>query len=75
MLLPDDIHPNLSLYYNGGLVLEALGKLHESALLDLFVETRKSHDVTMPIFVLSLDWLFLADLVQFNPHGNIELCS
>jgi hypothetical protein len=75
MLLPDNIHPRLSLYYNGGLVIEALTKLRESALVDLFVEVRKLHDITMPIFVLSLDWLYIIDLVKLNSRGNIELCS
>ncbi|QIE28986.1 hypothetical protein SBC1_70880 (plasmid) [Caballeronia sp. SBC1] len=75
MLLPDDIHPTLSLYYNGGLILEALKKLKVCSLLDLYAEVRKFRDVTMPILVLSLDWLFIIDLIKFNLEGDIELCS
>ncbi len=75
MLLPDNIHPNLSLYYNGGFVLQVLSKLRESNLLDLYIETRKLHEMSMPIFVLSLDWLYIADLVKFNSRGNVESCS
>jgi hypothetical protein len=75
MLLPDDIHPTLSLYYNGGLILKVLENLKSCTLLDLYGEIRKSHDVTMPILVLSLDWLFVIDLIRFNIEGDIELCS
>ncbi|WP_413464169.1 ABC-three component system middle component 6 [Dechloromonas denitrificans] len=74
MLLPENISPSNSLYYNGSLVLQALKKTGEVGMLDLFAETRNLRDIQMPIFVLSLDWLFLADLVSFNDHGNIVPC-
>lgn len=75
MLLPEDIHPVNSLYFNGAYVLEALRKVGKTSLMDLFIESRKLREMQMPIFVLTLDWLFLAGLLSCNASGNIELCS
>jgi hypothetical protein len=74
MLLPENIHPANSLYFNGAYVLEALRKVGETSLMNLYIESRKLRDMQMPIFVLALDWLFLAGLVSFNASGNIEPC-
>lgn len=75
MLLPDNIHPEQSVYYNGAFVLQALREKHGKGLLDLYVRTQDYRHMTMPIFVLCLDWLFLLDLVCLSDQGGIELCS
>lgn len=75
MLLPENIHPANSLYFNGAYVLEALRKIGETSPMDLFMETRKSREMQMPLFVLTLDWLFLAGLVSCNSDGDIQSCS
>lgn len=75
MLLPEDVHPTNSLYFNGAYVLEALRRVEKISLVELFIESRKLREMQMPIFVLTLDWLFLAGLVSCNASGNIELCS
>lgn len=41
MLLPKDIHPKESLYYNGGFIIDALKRFDEIELMDLFYETKK----------------------------------
>jgi hypothetical protein len=74
MLLPEDVHPHNSLYLNGAYILQALINLRELSMMDLYVESHKLHEIPMPIFVLSLDWLFLADLVSYNARGNFEPC-
>lgn len=74
MLLPENIHPANSLYFNGAYVLAALRKTGETNLMELYIESRKQREMQMPIFVLALDWLFLADLVSCNARGNIEPC-
>lgn len=75
MLLPENIHPANSLYFNGAYVLDALRNIGETSPMDLFMEARKSREMQMPLFVLTLDWLFLAGLVTYNSHGNIQSCS
>ena len=75
MLLPENVHPVNSLYFNGAYVLEALRKTGEVSYMNLYIESRKLREIPMPIFALTLDWLFLAGLVSYNSSGNIELCS
>lgn len=75
MLLPDNIHPENTLFYNGALVLKALKSMREATPLQLFVEARQGNSMSMPLFVLSLDWLYLANCVQFNEQGKLSLCS
>jgi hypothetical protein len=75
MLLPDNIHPEQSIYYNGALVLQALREQRVMDLLDLYLSTKKQREMTMPVFVLCLDWLYLLNLVSLNEQGSVELCS
>jgi hypothetical protein len=75
MLLPDNIHPEQCIYYNGAFVLEALREQSAIDMLDLYVSTQRHRRMTMPVFVLCLDWLFLLNLVSLNEKGVIELCS
>lgn len=74
MLLPDNIHPEQSIYYNGAFVLQALHKQRIMDLLDLYMETQKFRQMTMPVFVLCLDWLYLLDIISLNEQGGVELC-
>lgn len=75
MLLPDNIHPENTLLYNGALVLKVLRSMGDATPLELFVEARQGNNMSMPIFVLSLDWLYLANCVQLNEQGTLSLCS
>ncbi len=75
MLLPDNIHPEQSIYYNGAFVLQTLREQPVMDMLDLYVSTQTHRRMTMPVFVLCLDWLFLLNLVSLNEQGVIELCS
>ncbi|WP_354000745.1 ABC-three component system middle component 6, partial [Escherichia coli] len=38
----------------------------------LFYETKKKIEMSISIFVLSLDWLYLAGIVELNPKGKLE---
>lgn len=75
MLLPDNIHPENTLLYNGALIIRALRDMGDAALLDLYIEARGDTSMSMPLFVLSLDWLYLANCVEFTEQGKLSLCS
>ncbi|MBU4099746.1 hypothetical protein KJ980_08965 [Patescibacteria group bacterium] len=75
MLIPDNIHPQQSIYYNGAFVLQRLQKQRQQKMLDLYQNVRQNKEMTFPVFVLCLDWLYLLDLVILNTSGEIELCS
>jgi hypothetical protein len=75
MLLPDDIHPEDSIYYNGAFVLQAAQQSPPLDILGLYQQTKALKGMSMPIFVLCLDWLFLLDLLELSTEGRIELCT
>ncbi len=54
MLLPDNIHPKNSIYYNGAIVLEVLQKNNHIELLELYLLVKKIRDISFPIFIYLL---------------------
>lgn len=75
MLLPDNVHPENTVYYNGAFVLEAARAHPESNWLDLYVEVRNSRNMSVAVFVLCLDWLFLLELITLDDYGRVLVCS
>lgn len=75
MLLPDNIHPENSIYYNGAFVIEALNKERCLEIFDLYQEVKSKKSMSFSVFILCLDWLYLIDIAKVNSKGKIELCS
>ena len=74
MLLPDNIHPENSIYYNGALVLQVLQNKSGLELVYLFQEVKQLRELTFPVFILCLDWLYIANIAEVK-NGRVELCS
>lgn len=74
MLLPDNIHPQQCILYKGSLVLSALQGHGRLDFLELFKQVQSRGEMSMPVFVLCLDWLFLIGTVVLE-QGEVELCS
>jgi hypothetical protein len=75
MLLPDSIHPKHSVYYTGAIVLQTLHRSGTMKFVDLFVEMKKSNDMSLRLFTITLDWLYLINAAIINEKGEISLCS
>ena len=75
MLLPDNVHPEHSIYYNGSIVLAELNEESKLQIMDLYQRVKERNGMSFPIFILSLDWLYLIDVAQINSEGVVELCS
>ena len=74
MLLPDNIHPEDCIYYNGSIVLEIVQQNKRISLADLFAKVREKKSLSYSMFLLCLDWLFLINAVLVN-EGIVSLCS
>jgi len=74
MLLPDNIHPELSIYYNGSFVLEELKKMDNQTIMDLYQNVKAKNEMSFPTFMLCLDWLYLIEAARMNERGYIQLC-
>jgi hypothetical protein len=75
MLLPDNMHPEFSIYYNGALVLKSLQQKRSQNLLEIYQDVKETYGMSFPILVLSLDWLYLVDIAKSNEKGEIQLCT
>jgi len=75
MLLPDNIHPELSIYYNGSIVLKELKIDTSQSIFDLYQKVKNINNMSFMVFMLSLDWLYLIDVAKINDNGQVELCS
>lgn len=75
MLLPDNIHPDRTIYYNAAFVIQSLKRGLGYNLVDLYQEVKQERSMTFPVFILCIDWLYLLDVVKLNQKGEVELCS
>lgn len=75
MLVPDNIHPEQTIYFNGAFVLKTIQAHRVMDMLDLYIQATVERKMSMPVFVLCLDWLFLVNLITLNDHGKVVLCS
>jgi len=74
MLLPDNIHPEHSIYYNGSIVLQELKLKDKQPVFDLYQKVKAVNDMSFPTFMLSLDWLYIIDIAKIDEKGWVALC-
>lgn len=76
MILSKDINPEKSIYYIGSLVIDSLNYWDDTLIdfFELYKAVNQKKTVTMQLFVLSIDWLFLLGLIKPEQHGKIEKC-
>lgn len=74
MLLPDNIHPELSIYYNGSVVFGELRKMDNQTIMDLYQNVKVKNEMSFPTFMLCLDWLYLIEVAKMDERGYIQLC-
>lgn len=73
MLLPDNVRPENSIYYNGAIILQVLQNQGKLEMLDLYAKSKEVQDMSFPVFVLCLDWLYLTNIAELKRH-KVELC-
>lgn len=76
MLLPKDINPSNSTYFNGALILDVLLKEKSNLIdfFDLFFAVKLKNNISMKSYVYALDWLFLLGSIKFNDKNKIVKC-
>jgi len=76
MIVGKDINPSKHIYFLGGKVLGILknnGK-KEMNFLDTFQKLNTEEKVSMNLFTLTLDWLYIIGAVKKNKNGKLEKC-
>ena len=74
MLMPDNIRPENSIYYNGALILKVLQETKEQELLELYQAVSKEVKMSFSVYILCLDWLYLINVARLKKE-KVILCS
>jgi len=72
--LPDNIHPENTIYYNGSIVLKTLLEYNSIDIIDLYQKVKLEKQMSFKIYILCLDWLYILDAAHAK-ENKIELCS
>ncbi len=74
MINDKNTNPKRDLYYLGGVVINVLRQGNSRVnFFDAFEEVRKRERISINLFSLTLDWLYLLGLVELN-HGVLVRC-
>lgn len=74
MLVPDNVRPEDTIYFNGAKVLQVILEKKRLAIADLYVILKKNSGISFATMLLCLDWLYLMDCIEVN-NGEVVLCS
>ena len=74
MLMPDNIHPEMSIYYNGYIILSKMNAKGNLGMVELYHELKEENAMSFSIYMLSLDWLFLIQAASIDENGVISKC-
>jgi hypothetical protein len=68
MIVNKNINPERDLYYLGGKVIEVLNSFNQKEVdyFDLFLSVNKLDKITLNLYSLVLDWLFILQVVEFH---------
>ena len=76
MIINKNIHPERDLYFLGGKVIEVLNSYTKNEIdyFDLFLSVNKSNKVSLNLYSLVLDWLFILGVIKKGNKGLIIKC-
>ena len=57
------------------MILKELKSSISNSTIDIYQIVREKYEMTFPIFLLSLDWLYLINVASVDEKGDIILCS
>lgn len=76
MIIDKNINPEKDLYYLGGLLIDVLSKKKNSEIdyLELYRLFNQKQNVTINLYSLTLDWLFISGIITKGENGKIKKC-
>ncbi|WP_417367309.1 ABC-three component system middle component 6 [Flavobacterium beibuense] len=75
MIVDKNINPERDLYYLGAILIQVLEKENnEVDYIDLYNQFNKKQDITINLYSLTLDWLFIIGLISKAKNGKIKKC-
>jgi len=75
MIVSKDVSPERDVYYLGARIIDIISV--ESEVIDFFDIYKKinaSDDVSMNLYALTLDWLYIVGVIDNSGNGNLKKC-
>ena len=75
MIVSSDIHPQKKIYYIGALIIKELKSIEskEFDFFHLYTSLKEKENISMNLFSLSLDWLFLLGAID-KKKNKLVVC-
>ena len=76
MIISKDINPERDFYYLGAKTIEILSSTEDKKVdfFSVFNALKSSEDISLNLFTLTLDWLFIIGAVNNSHKGYIVKC-
>jgi len=76
MIVSKDINPERDFYYLGAKTIEVLSSSKEKKmdLFNVFNTLKITEDISLNLFTLTLDWLFILGVIDNSQKGYIVKC-
>jgi len=76
MIINKNITPDRDLYYLGGKAIEVMLKYESKEIdyFDLFQKMNKELNISINLYTLVLDWLFIIGTIKNADKGLIKKC-
>jgi len=76
MIINRNINPERDLYYLGAKVIDLLSNTRSAEVdfFDLYYEMKGKEQITLNLFSLVLDWLFVIGVIKNGAKGKLIKC-
>ncbi|KIX20013.1 hypothetical protein SY27_15965 [Flavobacterium sp. 316] len=76
MIIDKNINPERDLYYLGGILIDVLANKNSVDIdyIDLYQSLNQKQEISINLYSLTLDWLFILGVVTKGENGKIKKC-
>lgn len=76
MIVSKDINPERDFYFLGAKIIELINpnESNEINFFDIFEKINSTEKLSINLFTLTLDWLFLIGAIDISKNGNLKKC-
>jgi hypothetical protein len=76
MIVDKNINPERDLYYLGGILIDVLASKNNVDIdyIDLYQSLNQKQEISINLYSLTLDWLFILGVVSKGENGKIKKC-
>ncbi len=76
MIISKDINPERDFYYLGAKTIEILSSTEDEKMdfFSVFDALKSSENISLNLFTLTLDWLFIIGVISKSHKGYIVKC-